>query len=195
VYLSSKQDPDDAHVYYAPKDLVIHSSQPPEALLPSIRQIIHSADPQQPISDIRTMDEVVAGETESRTIQMRVLVVFTGVAILLAGLGIYGLLAFTVSMRQQEFGIRIALGAGQGDIFKMVLVQGAYLAVAGLLPGLAFAYIAARLLQSLLAGVRPADALTFSTATALCLITMLLGTLFPALRAVRADPTAVMRAE
>ena len=132
---------------------MIYSSRPPDTLLPAIRQIVHQADPEQPISDIRTMDEVVAGETESRTIQMRVLVVFTGVAILLAGLGIYGLLAFTVSMRQQEFGIRIALGAGHGDIFKMVLLQGAYLAVAGLLPGLGFAYIAARLLQSLLAGV------------------------------------------
>jgi putative ABC transport system permease protein len=138
---------------------------------------------------------VVAGETESRTIQMRVLVVFTGVAIVLAGLGIYGLLAFTVSMRQQEFGIRLALGAGQGDIFKMVLIQGARLALAGLLPGLALAYVAARLMQSLLAGLRPADALTFSTAAVLCLITTLLGTLFPALRAVRSDPTAVMRAE
>jgi len=195
VYLSYRQVPDGMITYYAPKDLVIHSSQPPDRLLPAIRQIIHSADPQQPISDIRTMDEVVAGETESRTIQMRVLVVFTGVAIVLAGLGIYGLLAFTVSMRQQEFGIRLALGAGQGDIFRMVLVQGASLAVAGLLPGLALAYIAARLMQSLLAGVRPADALTFSTAAALCLITTLLGTLFPALRAVRADPTAIMRAE
>jgi putative ABC transport system permease protein len=193
VYLSSKQDLD--NTYYAPKDLVIHSSQPPERLLPAIRQIVHGADPEQPISDVRTMDEVVAGETESRTIQMRVLVVFTGVAIVLAGLGIYGLLAFTVSMRQQEFGIRLALGAGQGDIFKMVLLQGARLAVAGLVPGLALAYVAARLMQSLLAGVRPADALTFSTAAALCLITTLLGTLFPALRAVRADPTAVMRAE
>ncbi len=193
VYLSSKQDSD--NTYYAPKDLVIHSAQPPERLLPAIRQIVHAADPEQPISDVRTMDEVVAGETESRTIQMRVLVVFTGVAIVLAGLGIYGLLAFTVSMRQQEFGIRLALGAGQGDIFKMVLLQGARLAVAGLVPGLALAYIAARLMQSLLAGVRPADALTFSTAAALCLITTLLGTLFPALRAVRSDPTAVMRAE
>ena len=96
--------------------------------MPAIRQIVHAADPEQPISNIRTMDEVVAGETESRTIQMRVLVVFTGVAIVLAGLGIYGLLAFTVSMRQQEFGIRLALGAGHGDIFKMVLVQGARLA-------------------------------------------------------------------
>jgi putative ABC transport system permease protein len=94
-----------------------------------------------------------------------------------------------------EFGIRLALGAGPGDLFRMVLLQGIKLAVVGLLPGLVLAYIAARLLESLLAGVQPADALTFSTAAALCLITTLLGTLFPALRAVRADPTAVMRAE
>jgi predicted permease len=195
VYLSAKQDPDDGLTYYAPKDLVIYSAQQPDVLLPAIRQIIHNADPQQPISDVRTMADVVAGETESRTIQMRVLIVFTGVAILLAGLGIYGLLAFTVSMRQQEFGIRIALGAGHGDIFTMVLRQGAYLAMIGLLPGLALAYLAARLLESLLAGVQPADALTFSVAVCLCLITTLLGTLVPALRAVRADPSAVMRAE
>jgi len=195
VYLSSKQDRDGALTYYAPKDLVIYSTQQAEILLPAIRQIIHNADPEQPISDVRTMAEVVAGETESRTIQMRVLIVFTGVAILLAGLGIYGLLAFTVSLRQQEFGIRIACGAGQGDIFAMVLRQGAYLAVIGLLPGLALAYLAARLLESLLAGVQPADPLTFSVAVALCLITTLLGTLVPALRAVRADPSAVMRAE
>jgi predicted permease len=195
VYLSYKQVPDGWLSPYAPKDLVIHSSQSPEHLVPAIRQILHGADSEQPISSVRTMDEVLAGETESRTIQMRVLVVFTAIAILLAGLGIYGLLSFTVSMRQQEFGIRMALGARQGDIFKMVLEQGVVLAVAGLLPGLALAYIAARLLQSLLAGVRPADALTFSTAAAVCLITSLLGTLIPAIRAVRADPAAVMRTE
>jgi predicted permease len=195
VYLSSKQDADDGFTYYAPKDLVIHSTQPAGSLLPAVRQIIHEADPEQPISNIRTMEDVVAGETESRTIQMRVLVVFTGVAIVLAGLGLYGLLAFLVSMRQQEFGIRMALGAGPDDLFKMVLLQGLKLAVAGLLPGLALAYVAARLLESLLAGVQPADALTFATAAALCLITALLGTLLPALRAVRADPTAIMRAE
>jgi predicted permease len=195
VYLSSKQDPDDGLTYYAPKDLVIYSAQQPETLLPAVRQIIHKEDPEQPVSDVRTMADVVAGETESRTIQMRVLIVFTGVAILLAGLGIYGLLAFTVSLRQQEFGIRIALGAAQSDIFVMVLRQGAYLAGIGLLPGLALAYLAARLLESLLAGVQPADALTFSMAVLLCLITTLLGTVVPALRAVRADPTAVMRAE
>jgi predicted permease len=195
VYLSYKQVPDGWFSNYAPKDLVIHSTQPAESLLPAIRQIIHQADPEQPISNIRTMEDVLAGETESRTIQMRVLVVFTGVAIVLAGLGLYGLLAFMVSMRQQEFGIRLALGAGPGHLFRMVLLQGTKLAVAGLLPGLALAYIAARLMQSLLAGVQPADSLTFATATVLCLITTLLGTLFPALRAVRSDPSAVMRAE
>jgi predicted permease len=195
VYLSSKQDFDDGLTYYAPKDLVIQSTQTPERLLPAIREIIHKADPEQPISNIRTVEEVLAGETESRTIQMRVLIVFTAVAIVLAGLGLYGLLAFMVSMRQLEFGIRLALGAGPGDLFKMVLLEGFKLAVAGLLPGLLLAYIAARLLESLLAGVQPADALTFSTAAGLCLITTLLGTLFPALRAVRADATAVMRAE
>jgi len=195
VYLSSKQDFDDGLTYYAPKDLVIQSTQTPERLLPAIREIIHKADPEQPISNIRTVEEVLAGETESRTIQMRVLIVFTAVAIVLAGLGLYGLLEFMVSMRQLEFGIRLALGAGPGDLFKMVLLEGFKLAVAGLLPGLLLAYIAARLLESLLAGVQPADALTFSTAAGLCLITTLLGTLFPALRAVRADATAVMRAE
>ena len=116
-------------------------------------------------------------------------------ALAIAVVGVSGVLAFSVSARTREFGIRLALGAGPGHLFRMVLLQGTKLAVAGLLPGLALAYIAARLMQSLLAGVQPADALTFATAAALCLITTLLGTLFPALRAVRSDPSAVMRAE
>ena len=195
VYLSYQQVPDDYFAFYAPKDLVVSSTLPAEQLVRVIRRILQKADPEQPISDIRTVAEVMAGQTESRTIQMRVLVIFTAVAILLAGLGIYGLLSFAVAMRQQEFGIRMALGARQGDIFKMVLEQGTILAVSGLLPGLILAYLAARWLQSLLAGVKPADALTFSAAAALCLVTALLGTLVPALRAVRADPAAVMRVE
>jgi predicted permease len=195
VYLPYLQVSDGSLIGYTPKDLAIHTSQAPEQLIAEVRRIIAAADPQQPISDVRTMEEIVAGETESRTIQMRVLIIFTGVAILLAGLGIYGLLSFTVSLRQQEFGIRMALGARQGDIFKMVLRQGVVLALAGLLPGLALAYLSAQLLESLLAGVRPADALTFSMAAVLCLATTLLGTLVPALRAIRVDPSAVMRAE
>ena len=195
VYLSYLQVPDGWIIGYIPKDLVVHASQPPQRLMPEVRRIIAAADSQQPISNVRTMEEIVAGETESRTIQMRVLITFTAVAILLAGLGIYGLLSFTVSLRQQEFGIRMALGAQHGDIFQMVLRQGATLAVAGLLPGVALAYMAARLLESLLAGVKPADAMTFLTAGALCFITALAGTVVPALRAIRFDPTTIMRAE
>jgi len=160
-----------------------------------VRGIIAGADPQQPISNIRTMDEIVAGETESRSVETRVLMTFTGVALLLAGFGIYGLLSFVVSLRQQEFGIRMALGARQGDIFKMVFRNGARLAIAGLIPGLVLAYLSARWLESLLAGVRPGDVMTFSVATVVCFAATLLGTLMPALRAVRVDPTTVMRAE
>ena len=195
VYLSYKQVPDGWIIGYTPKDLVIHSSQLPQQLIPALRRIIAAADSEQPISNIRTMEEIVGGETESRAIQMRVLITFTAIAILLAGLGIYGLLSFAVSLRQQEFGIRMALGARHGDIFGMVLRQGARLAVVGLVPGLVLAYVAARLLGSLLAGVRPGDALTFFSAAALCLITTLFGTVVPALRAIRVDPAAVMRAE
>ncbi|MGC2398733.1 MAG: ABC transporter permease [Acidobacteriaceae bacterium] len=195
VYLSYQQVADGWFSPYTPRDLVIHSTQPVDSLVPAVREIVRTSDSELPITNIRTMEEVIAGQTESRTIQMRVLVVFTGVAVLLAGLGIYGLLAFTVSMRQQEFGIRVALGADQKHIFKIVLAQGGRLALAGLAPGLVLAYIAAKLIQSLLAGVQPADALTFSFAAALCLVTALLGTLLPALRAVRTDPTVIMRAE
>ena len=195
VYLSYKQVPDGWIIGYTPKDLAMHTSKAPEALVPEVRRIIAGADPQQPISNVRTMAEIVAGETESRSVQMRVLITFTAVAILLAGLGIYGLLSFMVSLRQQEFGIRLALGARHGHIFKLVLRQGAVLAVSGLVPGLLLAYLAARLLESLLAGVKPADTVTFSAAAVLCLVTALLGTLLPALRAIRVDPTTVMRVE
>ncbi len=195
VYLPFKQVPDGWLVGYVPKDLVVHTSESAENLVPAVRHIIANADPQQPISNIRTMEEIVAGQTESRAVQMRVLITFTALAILLAGLGIYGLLSFTVSLRQQEFGIRMALGAGRGNISAMVLRQGARLAVSGLVPGLALAYLAARLLQSLLAGVAPGDVTTFSIAAGLCLVTTLLGALVPALRAVRVDPSSVMRAE
>ena len=195
VYLSYQQVPDGYFPIYAPKDLVVHSSQTVEALLPAIRQILRRADAEQPVSNVRTVAEIVAGQTESRSVQMRVLAIFTAMAVLLAGLGIYGLLSFAVTLRQQEFGIRMALGARQSDIFNMVLRQGTRLAVAGLLPGLVLAFLAARLLQSLLAGVNPVDVFTFSSAVALCLLTALLGTLIPALRAVHSDPAAVMRAE
>jgi putative ABC transport system permease protein len=100
-----------------------------------------------------------------------------------------------VSQRSQEIGVRIALGARSGNILTMVLRQGMLLSVAGLLPGVALAYAAGRAMESLLAGVKPADTITFAAAMGLCLVMSLVGSLLPALRAVRVDPLTVIRSE
>ena len=163
--------------------------------LPALRRIIHDADPQQPVSDVRTMTQIVEQETASRSAQVRVLSVFAAIAFLLAGVGIHGLLSFAVSRRAQEIGVRIALGAQSSSIVKMVVWQGMLLALAGLVPGVALAYAAGRAMQALLAGVQPGDAPTFLAAAGLCLLMTILGCLFPTLRAVRVNPITAIRAE
>ena len=195
VYLPYNQMADGGFGFYAPKDLVIRSSAGPGTLLPAIRSIIRSADSEQPVSDVRTMDDIVERETASRTAQVRVLGAFAAIAFLLAGVGIHGLLAFAVSRRRQEIGVRIALGAQPGDIVRMILRQGVLLACAGVLPGIALAYLAGRAMQGLLAGVQPGDAVTFLASVALCLLMTMLGSLAPTLRAVRVDPITAMRVE
>jgi putative ABC transport system permease protein len=173
----------------------VKASTPPESLIPAIRSIIRQTDPQQAISDVRPLAEIVGMETASRSVQVRVLGAFAAVAFLLAAVGIHGLLSFAVSQRTPEFGVRIALGAQRGDIVSMVLRQGALLAVAGVIPGIALAYAAGRAMEALLAGVKPADAITFLAATGLCIAMTLGGSLLPALRALRIDPVRAIRAE
>ena len=180
---------------YAPKDLVIHSATGPGTLLPAVRQIIRRADSEQPVSDVRTMADIVEEETASRSAQVRVLGAFAAIAFLLAGVGIHGLLSFAVSRRTQEIGVRIALGAQPGEIVRMIVRQGALLAGAGVVPGVVLAYAAGRAMEGLLAGVRPGDALTFASMIGLCVLMTLLGSLLPALRAVRIDPIAAIRSE
>src|SRR5262249_28209617 len=116
-------------------------------------------------------------------------------AFLLAGIGIYGLLSFAVSERAHEIGVRMALGARGGEILGMILRRGALLAAAGVIPGVALAYAAGRAMASLLAGLDPGDATTFLSAVTLALGMTLLGSLWPALRAVRVDPIRVIRRE
>ncbi|MDQ3441248.1 MAG: ABC transporter permease, partial [Planctomycetota bacterium] len=195
VYLPHKQGPVGSLIGYTPKDLVVKASTPPETLIPAIRSIIRQTDPQQAISDVRPLADIVGMETASRSVQVRVLGIFAAVAFLLAAVGIHGLLSFAVSQRTPEFGVRIALGAQRGDIVSMVLRQGALLAAAGVIPGIALAYAAGRALEALLAGVKPADAITFLAATGLCIAMTLGGSLLPALRALRIDPVRAIRAE
>lgn len=195
VYLPSRQVPDGAVIGYTPKDLVVHASGDPTALVPAVRDIMRKADPAQPISNIRTMAEIVEGETASRAVQVRVLVIFAGVAFLLAAVGIYGVLSFMVSQRDREIGVRMALGAQARDVFRMVLKQGIVLATVGIVPGVLLAYASARAMESLLAGVKPRDPVTFVAVTSVCVVMAMAGALFPALRASKIDPVTVMRAE
>ncbi len=195
TYLPYQQAADGAFVYYAPRNLVVRSSGSPAALTPAIRRIIKSADPEQPVSDVQTLEQIVESKTASRRVQVRVLGVFAAIAFLLAAVGIHGLLSFAVSQRVREIGVRMALGAARGDIMRMILGQGVWVALAGVLPGLGLAYAAARTMQALLAGVDPGDLPTFSSAAGLCLIMTLVGSFLPALRAVRIDPMKAIRTE
>jgi len=193
VYLPYKQMKDGNLLFYAPKMMAIRASVPLDQLVPQVRAIVREADPQQPISSIRPMSEIVAGDTASRAAQLRVLGVFAGIAILLAGIGIHGLLSFTVSQRTPEIGVRMALGARRRDIVAMVLKRSAMLVLLGMIPGVALAYVAGRSLQTLLAGVAPTDPLTFGTAMLLTIAMATAGTLLPTLRAARVDAARAMR--
>jgi predicted permease len=195
VYVPYQQVPDGWLTYYAPKDLLVRTATATDALLPPLRRIIHEADPAQPISEVRTMAAIVAEQTASRSLQVRVLGAFAAIAFLLAGIGIHGLLSFAVSQRAREIGVRRALGARSADILTMVLRSGVAAAAAGVVPGLALAYAAGRAMEALLAGVEPGDAPTFTAAAILCLLMAASGSLVPALRALRVDPITVVRAE
>jgi predicted permease len=197
VYLPYQQVDDGSLIGYIPKDLVVRTAAPPGAgnLLPRIREIIESVDPEQPISQVRMMSEIVDEETAPRVMQLRLLGALSAIALLIAGLGIHGLLTFTVSKRSQELGVRRALGAQAGDVVGLVLREGLALALIGIAIGVAVAYAAARGMGALLSGVRPEDPLTLAVATALCLATAMAGCLRPALRAARVDPLSALRAE
>lgn len=195
VYLAAAQQRDGQIGFYAPQDLIVKASVPPSTLMPAVRAIVRKADPQLPITSMRSLEDVVALETAPRVIQLRVLGAFAVVAFLLAAIGVHGLLAFTVSARSREIGVRIALGAKAPDILKMVIGQSALLAGIGVTIGASLAYAAGRWMQSLLAGVDPANVTVFAGAVILSLVMTLAGSLMPAWRAVRVDPLTATRAD
>jgi predicted permease len=195
MYLPAQQIDDGMPVNFEPKDLMIRHSTSGDALMAAIRQIVRAADPDQPISDVRTLDAVVAGETATRNAQLAVLGVLAAVAVLLAGVGIYGLLSYTVSLRSREIGVRLALGADPLGVGRMIFVDGMRLAAIGIVPGVLIAYAAGRAMSALLFGVAPGDPVTFLSAIGLALVIAFAGSFVPALRAVRVSPMSVLRAE
>lgn len=195
MYLPAAQAEERTSANFDPKDMVIRHAGQHEPLVSAIRQIVRSVDAEQPISHVRTMEEVLAGETASRRAQLHVLGALASVAVLLSAVGIYGLLAYTVSQRSREIGVRLALGADPSHVGRMVFADGMRLALFGIVPGIALGYAAARGMRALLFGVPPNDSATFATAIGLALLMALAGSLVPALRAVRVAPMSVLRAE
>ena len=195
VYLPSAQMADSAIMFYAPKDLVVRSSSSEAALMPALRRIVAGADPDQPISEVRTLSGIVDDETAPRMTQLRLLGALSTVALLIAGLGIHGLLAFVVSRRTRELGVRRALGEGTGSLVGRVLREGVALSVVGVLLGIGAAWAAARGMGAVLAGIGPADLPTLLAVAALCLGTAVIGGLRPAIRAARVDPVIALREE
>jgi predicted permease len=195
VYIPSRQVPDGGLPFYAPKDLVVRASVPVETLVPAVRSIIASVDPEQPVSDVRLLSAIVADETSGRRAQLRVVAGFAVVAFVLAAVGVHGLLSFAVTSRTRDIGIRIALGARPGEIVRMVVGRGLTLAMSGVVVGGALAIATGRWLQSLLVGVSPADGRVLATAAVLVLGMAALGALLPARRATAIDPITAIRTE
>ena len=195
VYLPSAMVPDGALVFYTPRDLVIRSTGSLDALVNPVRGAIARADPQQPVSDIRSLDVVVSAETASRRAQLAVLAGYAAAAVLLAAVGLHGLLAFVVSSRTREIGVRLALGARPASILGMVLRRGAVLAGGGIAAGLAAAGAVGQALRAVLAGVSPTDPVTLVGAALVALAAALIGSSWPAMRASSVDPAVATRAE
>jgi predicted permease len=195
VYIPHRQLPDRTFQWFAPKDLAVRATGDPLALVSAVRAIVHRADAEVPLSDIQTLEQLVGEDQAARVTQVRVLGAFAGVALLLGGIGIHGLLAFTVSARVREIGLRMALGARRADVVAMIARRSLSLSAVGVGAGIVLAYISGRWLQSLLVGVSPADVTTFAVAAALAAATAIAGSLRPALRAARVDPVTVIRLE
>jgi predicted permease len=180
---------------YTPKDLVIRTTRDAASLIGPVREIIRKVDPQQPISNVRMLTSVVGDQTLTRRSQVRILVALAALALVLAAVGIHGLLAFTVAQRDREIGVRLALGADPAAVARMVVGEGVRMALIGVLPGIGIAYLAARGMQSLLFGVPAADPLTFSFVALLCFATVVLACVRPAWRAARIEPISALRAD
>jgi predicted permease len=173
----------------------VRTSADPLAAVTAMRDIVRAVDANQPIGAIATMNALVAETTAESLFQTRLLAVFSVLAVVLAAIGVYGVLAYGVSERTREIGIRIALGGTAGDVQSMVLGRTLRLAVLGVLIGLAGAVLGTRVLTKLLFGVKPGDPLTFGVVAALLVIVAIVAGIVPARRASRVDPLVALRAE
>ena len=175
--------------------LVARTNIAPTSVASSITSEVRSMDPNIPIFDVKTMDQRVSESLARRRFAMVALGVFAGFALLLALIGIYGVISYSVAQRTSELGIRLALGASQMDVLRLVLSGGFRLALIGIACGLALSFAVTRFLSSLLFGVRATDLVTFGALSLLLIIVSLLACYLPARRAMKVDPLVALRYE
>jgi len=182
MYVPFAQEPYFTTIY------VVRSSQDPQGLLPAIRREIQAIDPAVPLANMRTFDDVIADSVAPRRLSVVLLGVFAGVALLLAGVGIYGVISYLVVQRTHEIGVRMALGAQRQDVLGMVVGHALKLVALGAIIGLILAFLSTRALAALLYSVSAFDLTTFVFVTITLASVALVASYIPALRATRADP-------
>jgi putative ABC transport system permease protein len=175
--------------------LAVRASVDPMNLANAVRQEVWAVDPGVPISDVRTMEQILVNVTAQPRFNTILLGIFAAVAMALAGVGIYGVLSYSVTQRRREVGVRIALGARQGDVLRLVIRQGMRLTLLGAGIGLAASFVLTRLMAGLLYGVSATDPAIFTLLTMLLILVALLACWIPARRAAKVDPIIALRYE
>ena len=175
--------------------LVVRAAQNPRNLIADVRAAIHSVDSDQPLGGIRTMENIVSEFVAPRRLTMLISGIFAALALVLAMLGLYGVISYSVAQRSHEFGIRMALGAAKGDILRLIISRGLTLTAAGVIAGMAGALALTRVLTSLLFGIAPNDPVTFGAVAALVICGALVACYIPARRAAKVDPMVALRHE
>jgi putative ABC transport system permease protein len=181
--------------FFEPNDLVVSTSVEPLSLAATVRKAVWEIDKDQPVSDIRTMEAILADSIARQRFSMLLFGIFAALALVLAAVGIYGVMSYSVAQRTREIGLRMALGAQRSDVLKMVVGQGLKLVLIGVVFGLAAAFILTRLMSSLLFGVSATDPVTFITISLVLVGVAVLSSFIPAHRATKVDPMVALRAE
>jgi putative ABC transport system permease protein len=189
VYLSFRQNPRNSMA------LVVRSGADPASLTSEVRDAVQSIDKDQPVFAVSTMEELVRNSVATRRITLVLLGLFSGLALVLGAIGIYGVISYSVAQRTHEIGIRMALGAPRSDVFRLVVGEGLKLAGVGIAIGIAASFGLARLMSSLLYGISATDFETFMGVAVLLALVTLLACYIPARRAMRVDPTVALRYE
>jgi putative ABC transport system permease protein len=189
IYVPIAQNP-----WYS-ASIVVQTAADPVAVLPAVKAAVARIDKDQPITQVRTMEEVAAEATSRPRFRAGLVAVFAALALALAAIGVFGVLAFSVRQRAREFGVRMALGARTADVVALVVGDAAKMTAAGVALGLAAAAALTRFLSALLFGVEPLDATTFVVTALVLTVSALVACAAPALRAARVDPAVALRQE